>query len=79
MIVSNQNTAIPGSTEVKDIVRTLDKIPAASLDYESWVKAAMAVHSELPDDVGLALFDNWSQSDAEMHVPPFGVQSNLDP
>ena len=65
--VRSDNIDIPDTTEVKDIVRALDNVSCASLSRDEWVRVAMAIHSELPDDVGLALFDNWSQSDADRY------------
>ena len=29
-------------------------------DRDLWVRIGMAIHAELPDDDGLALFDEWS-------------------
>jgi hypothetical protein len=62
-----QNTAIPDSTEVKDIVRALDKVPASSKSYDDWVRVGMSLHSAQPNDIGLALFDAWSARDAERY------------
>jgi putative DNA primase/helicase len=33
-------------------------------DRELWLRIGMAIHAELPDDDGLALFDEWSQRGA---------------
>jgi hypothetical protein len=63
----SDNTAIPDTTQFKDIARALDNVSCASLSRAEWVNAAMAIHSELPDDVGLTLFDNWSQTDPDRY------------
>ena len=34
---------------------------------EHWVRIGMAIHSVLPNDVGLQLWSDWSQKDAEYH------------
>lgn len=46
-------------TERGAIRAALAAIPAD--DRELWLRIGMAVHAELPDDDGLALFDEWSQ------------------
>jgi putative DNA primase/helicase len=48
------------SNTVGDIRAALACIPANERDL--WVRIAMAIHSELPDDVGLDLFDGWSRT-----------------
>ena len=44
---------------IERIVSALQYIP--SDDRDNWVKAGMAIHSELGDDMGFDLWDNWSQ------------------
>jgi putative DNA primase/helicase len=49
-------------TDRENIRAALACIPAD--DRELWLRVGMAVHAELPDDDGLALFDEWSQRGA---------------
>ena len=37
----------------------------AAQPRDEWVRIAMAIKSELPDESGFDLFDHWSQSDAD--------------
>ena len=62
-----ETTDIPSTTQVGDIRRALDKVPASSLTYDEWVRVAMSIHSELPDIVGMAVFDRWSAIDEERY------------
>lgn len=65
--VRSETPDLPSTTKVGDIQRALDKVPASSLVYDEWVRVAMAIHSELPDAVGMALFDRWSAVDTERY------------
>lgn len=61
--VRKESTEIQGTTDVDAIQRALDKVPASSLSYEDWYRVGMAIHSELPGDEGLQLFEQWSAID----------------
>lgn len=65
--VRTETPDIPSTTRVADISRALDKVPASSLSYDEWVAVAMSIHSECPDEVGMALFDRWSAIDEERY------------
>jgi len=48
------------------IFECLDAIPPlGSGSYEQWIRIGMAVHSELPTDLGLALWVQFSEKDAD--------------
>ncbi len=47
---------------VKDALRF---IPAD--DYEIWTKVGMALHADFPNDIGLALWDEWSRTCPEKY------------
>ena len=47
-------------TDQDTIRRALQCIPA-NLPRDEWARVAMALKSELPDESGLALFDEWSR------------------
>ena len=55
--------------EVAEVVQSaLRVVPgqgAGSRDH--WVKVGMAIHSELPDELGLVLWSAWSAEDPEFH------------
>ena len=51
------------SSEIKNI---LDILPDSCYDYEDWVKIGMAIHHVTEgDDIGLALFVDWSKKDTD--------------
>jgi len=47
---------------VKQIEGMLSHIPIDELDYDGWLKVGMAIKSQYPDEDGLKIWDNWSQS-----------------
>ena len=52
-----------------DLVRdALSYIPA-NIPRDEWARVAMALKSEFPDDMGFALFDQWSQASADAYDP----------
>ena len=50
----------PAPLSAGDLRSALLAIPA-DLDRETWLRLGMALHSELPGDEGLAIFDEWSR------------------
>lgn len=45
----------------RQIWKMLEHIDPDELDYEEWVNAIQAVHSQHPDEVGLEMADEWSK------------------
>ena len=46
--------------EQEQIVRMLVAIDPNDLEYDDWLKIGLSVKSQLPDDVGLHIWDEWS-------------------
>lgn len=65
---AKNKTSKPFSTKDPDILeiqRALDCIPAMEIDYGEWVTVLMALHHDLPENIGLPLAEAWGMGQGD--------------
>jgi hypothetical protein len=70
--VGLNGAATPAGVGREDIEEALARIKAEALDYDKWLHVGMALHHETSgDEVGLEMWDTWSQTGGEKYKKGF--------